>query len=172
MSNCNYNQAQDILTWIYGELKPAVAPIPANLIKFDQKPFKTAKDSLNDLGYVYVPTACQNKELCKVVIAFHGCEMTLADIKTAFVANTGLNQFAESNNFIVLYPQAKKSLLNPNNPKGCFDWWGYTSPITPIINSLKYATKQGKQMNSVWGMLNTLAGKKFEKIYPDYTIED
>jgi len=39
--------------------------------------------------------------------------MTLADIGTDFVENSGLNGWAESNNIIVLYPQAKKSTFSP-----------------------------------------------------------
>jgi poly(3-hydroxybutyrate) depolymerase len=58
--------------------------------------------------------------------------MTLADIGTEFVTNSGLNEIAESNNIIILYPQAKKSILNPSNPNGCFDWWGYTCNKTPL----------------------------------------
>ncbi len=32
--------------------------------------------------------------------------------------------WAEANNVIVLFPQAAKADLH-DNPKACFDWWGY-----------------------------------------------
>jgi len=104
MNNCNYDQSLDILTWIYGTLKPATTQVSTNLLRFDQGKFTASGDSLGDVGYVYVPTSCQQGTQCRVHIAFHGCKMTLADIGTEFVTNTGLNEIAEANNFIVLYP--------------------------------------------------------------------
>ena len=42
-----------------------------------------------------------------------------------FSRNAGYIAIAEANNIIVLFPQVVNSTLNP---KGCWDWWGYTSP--------------------------------------------
>lgn len=58
------------------------------------------------------------------------------------------NQWAESNSIIILYPQALATALNP---KGCFDWWGYTGA--------DYATKLGVQNLAVNGMVNWLFNK-------------
>lgn len=56
-------------------------------------------------GYLYVPTACQSKSTtCKLSIQFHGCQQTLADIGTDYVTKLGLNEIAEANNIIILYP--------------------------------------------------------------------
>lgn len=57
---------------------------------------------------------------CKLHVAFHGCEQTLADIGSDFVVSAGYNSWAEANNIIILYPQAADNLLNP---KGCWDWY-------------------------------------------------
>lgn len=69
----------------------------------------------------------------------------------------GLNEWAEANNIIVLYPQAVKTTLNP---QGCFDWyllvfilnnwgrWGYTG--------VDYATYFGAQMATVKNMMDYL----------------
>ncbi len=54
---------------------------------------------------------------------------------------TGINEIAEANNMIVLYPQIKKSIVDPVNPNGCFDWWGY-STFYPL--SQEWATQRGK----------------------------
>jgi hypothetical protein len=51
---------------------------------------------LTFIRYVYVPTACQQLQQCRVHISFHGCSMTIADIGTDFVENTGLNEIAEA----------------------------------------------------------------------------
>jgi len=105
--------------------------------------------SMNDVGYVYVPQSCQQGSTCRVHVAFHGCEQTLADIDTDYVTKTGFNAWADSNDIIVLYPQAKKS--QPANPKGCWDWWGYSGA--------DYAFKSGVQMEAVKAMLDRLANK-------------
>lgn len=110
-------------------------------------------------AYVYVPTACQNGEKCRVNIALHGCAQTLADVDDDFVTKTGINEIAEANNIIVLYPQAKKSMITPSNPQGCWDWWGYSDSF---LDKTKYVSKDGKQMNAIWEMVQDLcAGAKY-----------
>jgi poly(3-hydroxybutyrate) depolymerase len=52
--------------------------------------------------------------------------ISIEDIGNDFYTYGGYNEWAESNNIIVVYPQAVKSEFMPMNPSGCFDWWGYT----------------------------------------------
>jgi poly(3-hydroxybutyrate) depolymerase len=47
-------------------------------------------------------------------------------INDEFARNSGYNEVGEANNIIILYPQATVSYV-PNNPNGCWDWWGYTN---------------------------------------------
>lgn len=98
------------------------------LIEFEQSEFFPAGSlsstvSLDTTGYVYVPRQCETQE-CDLHVALHGCLQGKYKIGNIFAANTGYNQVADLNNFIILYPQAISSLLT--NPNGCFDWWGYT----------------------------------------------
>ena len=79
-------------------------------------------------------------------VAFHGCEMTVDDIGEQFTLLTGYNPWAAANDMVVLYPQAKRTALNP---KGCWDWWGYTG--------VDYASKVGVQMDAVDKMVTELA---------------
>jgi len=72
-----------------------------------------------------------------------------------------LNEIAEANDIIVLYPQAKASSFSPSNPNGCFDWWGYTTNSF-LSTGVKYATKAGPQMAAVAEMISTLAGTPFD----------
>ena len=49
-----------------------------NLYEFDQAEFFETLDrprevSMDDIGYVYVPTRCAAGAQCKLHIAFHGC---------------------------------------------------------------------------------------------------
>ena len=38
------------------------------------------------------------RPVCKLVVAFHGCEMDIPTIKDAYYVHSGLNQWAETNN--------------------------------------------------------------------------
>jgi predicted esterase len=105
--------------------------------------------SMNDVGYVYVPQSCQQGATCRVHIAFHGGLQTLDDIGTEYVTKTGFNNWADTNNIIVLYPQVKKTASN--NLQGFWDWWGYTGA--------DYAFKSGVQMAAVKAMLDHLTSK-------------
>lgn len=119
----------------------------ANLQAFDQTPYRSANDGLAETGAIYIPTACrkvQNPE-CEVHIALHGCHMSPEFIQMEFLLNSGLNEWAETNNIVVLYPSTKKS---ETNPSGCWDWYGYTGK--------NYLTRESKQMKALVTMLRAL----------------
>jgi poly(3-hydroxybutyrate) depolymerase len=40
-------------------------------------------------------------------------------VGTQYALTTGYNSWAAANDLVVLYPQARRTSLNP---KGCFDW--------------------------------------------------
>ena len=44
-----------------------------------------------------------------------------------FVIYSGYLQVADLNNIVVLFPQVGRSFGNPNNPWGCWDYYGYDS---------------------------------------------
>lgn len=147
MNNCNYDSAGTLLQNIYGTLTAAGTQVSANLKTFDQTAYGSSSAGMADQGYMYVPTSCQaNPSACKVHVAFHGCQMNYATIGTDFVQNSGLNEWAETNGIIVLYPQTETSMLT--NPEGCWDWWGYTGS--------NYALKAGAQMAAVHQMVAQL----------------
>jgi poly(3-hydroxybutyrate) depolymerase len=170
ISKCGYDQAGQILRHIYGEPKPAKAAHagkPGRLVAFSQVPFakaatdrameSTALDTayLAETGYLYVPPACDANETCKVHVVFHGCHQGAEmDKDNHFVLHTGYNEWADQYNVVLLYPQAsmgaiKNPNLNTSNPKGCWDWFGYTNA--------DYAYKNGYQMKAVKGMIDALA---------------
>lgn len=149
--DCDYDQAGDLLSFIYGPLKPAVAQPSGDYITFDQRPFTNDLQThgLEDSGVVYVPTACRSNGTaasgCRVHIAFHGCGQNRTMAGDAFIRETGFSRWADSNKIIVLFPQAATS---PFNPQGCWDWWGYTGR--------GYMTRQAPQINAVHRMLMRL----------------
>ncbi|KAM4038284.1 poly(3-hydroxybutyrate) depolymerase-like [Anomaloglossus baeobatrachus] len=149
INNCNYNGAYEALNHIYGGglQKPSSgAAFTGQLILFDQSEFfKLAAPStygMDSAGYVYVPSSCQSGAQCKLHIVFHGCLQGREKLGDKYARYTGYNQVADLNNFIILYPQAKSNMSNPN---GCWDWWGFSS--------YAYANKNGYQMTGVERMM-------------------
>ena len=92
-----------------------------------------------------MPTQCGTKT-CRLHVAFHGCNQTVEQIQDDFFHDAGYNRWAATNDVVVLYPQTK--LSPPFNPKGCWDFWGYSG--------LDYAVKQGTQMRAVKAMADRL----------------
>lgn len=101
-------------------------------------------------GYVFVPAQCAAMEPCTLHVSFHGCEQGYDSVGTDYVTNTGFNKWADTNNIIVLYPQAVSSSSNPSNPNGCWDWWGYNT-------ASNYDTKTGSQMSAIYSMMQLIA---------------
>ena len=150
VNDCDYDAAYKILKHLIFHnmsMKPRAHFNESNLIEFDQSkyvPIGTVprEISLDKIGYAYVPTRCRrthnNSECLNLHIVFHGCLQGRERIDAEFVRHSGYNEYAESNSIIIVYPQVISTALNP---KGCFDWWGYTGPA--------YASKLGPQMEFV-----------------------
>jgi len=158
INNCNMDGAGEALNWIYGTLKPKGTANSKNIISVDQSKFVPSGYTLSSLSmgpkaFAYVPTACQSgsEKKCYLHIAFHGCLQTISDIQDKFYTHAGYNEWAETNNIIVIYPQAVKSSFMPTNPNGCYDWWGYVNK--------DYAFKNGPQMQLVRKMAHSFIDK-------------
>jgi len=150
INNCQYDFAGTILKYLLGNLSSPVPAVSGNLVTITQTTFLPpsvlpSTAAIGPNAYLYVPTACQKTKGCRVHVAFHGCVQTLDDINTTFVTKTGYNEWAEANNIIVLYPQA---IVTKENPKGCWDWWGYTGSA--------YATQSGPQIITIKNMIDSI----------------
>lgn len=153
----DFDTAGVLLRHLYGPLQSKADERRGKIIAFDQARYTVQKPidiSMSDTGYLYVPEACFTLG-CKVHLAFHGCEQSADEIGTLFVESAGYNAWAETNGIIVVYPQARsRSYLSLGssrfffNPKGCWDWWGYTGH--------HYATRQSPQIESVKRMVDAL----------------
>lgn len=154
----DFDAAGELLGHLLGPLAPRRDTPGGALQAFDQSPFTPAPPhelSLADEGHVFIPQACRSGG-CRVHVAFHGCRQSSAQVGRRFVAGAGYNEWADGNRLIVLYPQAAPrhglawgSLRWVFNPKGCWDWWGYTDA--------RYATREGGQIEAVRAMLEQLA---------------
>ncbi|MFQ6022600.1 MAG: hypothetical protein ACE5NW_07760 [Acidiferrobacterales bacterium] len=152
INDCDYDQAGAILRHIYGDLNPpATSSNGGKIIEFSQAEFinNPRFHSMSNVGYIYVPKSCAQGDICKVHIAFHGCGQTMEKIGDRFYRRAGYNEWAATNNIIVLYPQLVE--LAWHNPEGCWDWWGY--------DNADYYNKKGPQMAAVMAMLKRLAAK-------------
>ena len=149
--DCDYDQAGALLAHIYGALKPRAAAAAGVYQEFDQRLFTRdlgADHGLSDFGLVYVPPMCRDGG-CRIHIAFHGCAQNRAAVGDAFVTDTGFARWADTNGFVVLFPQTATTAFNP---QGCWDWWGYTGRA--------YLTREGPQIEAVYRMAQRLASPR------------
>lgn len=138
---CGFDLAGALLTHLHGPLQPRAAQATGRLLAFDQTPFRAGPD-LGEQGYVYIPQACEAGG-CRLHLALHGCRMNHSAIGDAFVRRSGLNEWADSNRLVVLYPQTGGAAVN-----GCWDWWGYGGP--------GFGSRDAPQMRALMGMLARL----------------
>jgi poly(3-hydroxybutyrate) depolymerase len=148
-----YDSEQVWLTQWFGKLNPKnQGTLNGSMISFDQNAFapgdNAAAISMDQTGYAFVPADCASGAQCGLVLVLHGCEQYHGAVGSAFINDTGINQWADTNHIVVLYPQT--IAMNNSNPEGCWDWWGYLSA--------NYAQKSGPQMQALYAMVARVAG--------------
>ncbi len=186
INDCDYDAAGTMLRFFYrrpeATLNPPMDWNRQSLIAFDQTEFfpegtgrgdgGDGSISMNDIGHVYVPESCRAGATCRLHVALHGCEQYQERIEQEcgregrcpphlFFESAGYNEWAEANDIIVLYPQTiawDGPSLDRTNPKGCWDWWGFTGD--------GYATKNGKQIRAIKGMIDRLLGGSTTVVRP------
>lgn len=178
INGCKIDGAGKLLSWIYklpASAQPASETPSGSLKPFDQTPYRQQNvfDSLDKTGWLYVPKACEQKDAhCKLHVAFHGCEQGQNFVMgngqpygTVFVEQAGYNRWAESAGIVVLYPQvvpnSQASLGSAFgfNPKGCWDFWGYTTPAGDAWqfgSGLPFSRQEAPQMRAVKAMIDAL----------------
>lgn len=143
--NCKLDLAGKILQTFYGDLNPKVSTVKENLKSFSQADFRPKAALLGPQGWIYIPESCHQGNLCRLHMALHGCQMNPDFIQDQFAKFTGLNEWAESNKIVVMYPQTSKLL---KNPQACWDWFGMTGA--------DYVTKKGPQMQALMEMIQSV----------------
>lgn len=177
LTQCRLDAAGELLKWLYPstpEMQAGVANEPTSLKRFRQDRYgeRGVFNGLDNTGWLYVPKACERAGAnCRLHVAFHGCEQGQGfetdgqAFGTQFVAGAGYNAWAEGGRIVVLYPQVKPSTMGSlsspyrYNPKGCWDFWGYTSPMgdaSLFSNSPSFARKDAPQMKAVKAMIDDL----------------
>ncbi len=116
-------------------------------------------------GFLFVPQQCTGgaTQPCRLQVVLHGCEQSAETLGDEFYTKIGVNEWADANGIVVLYPQAHATTLaelppgSPltalyeANPNGCWNWWGYS-------DDERYLTKNGVQVDAIWKMVQRIEG--------------
>lgn len=152
-----FDAAGELLKHLIGPLAPRQAPQADRLRRFDQVPFlgaDPAASGMADSGYLFVPPDCEAGG-CRIHVAFHGCRQSDAQVGDRFARTAGYLEWAQGNRLVVLFPQVSPAfgwrggLSWIFNPRGCWDWWGYTGA--------DYDRRAGRQIRAVSAMVAQLA---------------
>ncbi|MBV2129819.1 extracellular catalytic domain type 2 short-chain-length polyhydroxyalkanoate depolymerase [Arsukibacterium indicum] len=135
IANCSYDAAGALLSHLLGKVNAKAANTTGSMRQVTQT---HAGTHLAETGFAYIPVQCAAGEPCALHISFHGCKQHAGVVDDAFITGTGLNHYADTNNLVILYPQAVASAFNPH---GCWDWWGYSTE--------HYITRQAPQLQAV-----------------------
>jgi hypothetical protein len=151
LNNCGIDIEHDFLTQFYGSLSPRNRSPQGSYVQFNQNAFcpgsNCAAISMDSTAWLYVPKNCADGQACKLVVALHGCLSNQETVGTLLVRDSGINEWADNNNVLVLYPQTIAS-VEPVNPEGCWDFWGYTDS--------NYAVQGAPQMKAIMGMVHQI----------------
>jgi hypothetical protein len=133
-------------------------PAPAatgRLVRFDQNRYVPGGSgpavSLGDEGFLYEPAACSDPATpCRLLVALHGCKQGYAyqGFGTTFIDTAHLDEYADTNHLLVLYPQAAPT-STLDNPNGCWNWWGY-------LGDTAYDRHGGRQIEALMNMVRAL----------------
>jgi poly(3-hydroxybutyrate) depolymerase len=151
---CDFDGAGAALQFIYHDTLNGrqTGALSGQVLNYSQADFGGKEIGLAPTGYLFVPAECAAGQTCGLHVAFHGCQMSYDFIGLDYVNDAGYNRWADTNNLIVLYPQTVATKeLSLYNPKGCWDWWGFTDSKT-------YDLRDGPQMKAVWNMMNRVMG--------------
>ena len=150
-----YDQPGAILSHIYGQLKAKTASLSAKPIAFNQRELAPSGIGMAETGYIYIPSSCQNAaaNTCKLHIVFHGCAQgaKATNVGDDVFTKVGYNEWADTNNIMVLYPQVDPTIVGPPDFLGCWDWVGYTG--------YDFQIKTGKQLSAIRAMVDRLTGQ-------------
>ncbi|MGZ5789843.1 MAG: extracellular catalytic domain type 2 short-chain-length polyhydroxyalkanoate depolymerase, partial [Burkholderiaceae bacterium] len=157
VNNCGTQDPEQVyLTQFYGTLNAKSTPstLGGTFIEFDQTEFVSgaamAANSLANSGWMYVPADCAAMKACKLEIVVHGCQQYYGTIGDKFIKTAGVNEWADTNHIIAVYPQTIASNSSPTNPNGCWDFWGYTG-----ANAVKKAGPQMSMIKQIVDRINS-----------------
>jgi len=158
IQHCNYDMAGEILSWVGAGSKAKVKSNNKHIYEIDQRKYApsgqtASRISMANFGYAYVPSKCRsNPSSCAIHVAYHGCVQSVSYIGMTFVQESGLNEHAEANGIVVIYPQSYNNLkLGLNYNTACWDWLGKYGA------GPHFDEKRGYQLEAVINMVKDYA---------------
>ena len=141
--NCGFDLAGAAVNTFYGPGLTRGVYNSSHLYSFDQAKYADVwQAGLSNRGWIYLNDACKaNPSACPVHVNIHGCSQSYDQIGNTYITEIGLNDWAEPNNVILIYPQ---TVAGSENIYGCWDFWGYTDQ--------NFAIKSGLQISAIWNM--------------------
>ncbi|MEC3958213.1 PHB depolymerase family esterase [Nocardia sp. CDC153] len=155
INNCDNDPEKEMLAKFFGSVSAPASTLNGKLIQFDQNAYapggSASAISMDDKGFAYVPQSCAGGTSCRLLVALHGCKQgyDYQSFGDTFMKDAYLNEYADTNNMIVLYPQAIP--LSNGNPNGCWNWWGFSGDAN-------YAWHGGKQIEAIMAMVRKISG--------------
>jgi len=165
IANCGYDAEALFLQTLLGSVNaPNDNALTGTLYSFSQDYYvnqtwgptysKAASIYMDTTGYLYVPQACASGQQCRLFAVLHGCQQYFGAIGLDMVTFSNMNEYADTNNFVVFYPQTIASSFVGPNPEGCWDWWGYVGPT-----KTQYVQRNGFQMKVLFDMMQAIGTK-------------
>ncbi len=127
INNCGIDPEGAMLGHLFGSVSAPAGSPSGTLSQFDQNAYVPGGE--RGVGEHGPPrdtlraAACASGASCRLMVALHGCLQSADSVGDAFARKSYLNEYGDTNNMIVLYPQATSRA--GSNPNGCWDWWGY-----------------------------------------------
>ncbi|MGZ3147143.1 extracellular catalytic domain type 2 short-chain-length polyhydroxyalkanoate depolymerase [Lentzea chajnantorensis] len=122
VNNCGTaDPVREMLGHLFGSVAAPASSLTGKLVQFDQGRYapggNAAAISLGRDGFAYVPRACETGP-CKLMVTLHGCYQYHGLVGNALMDKGYLNEYADTNRMIVLYPQATTMTGNPRGVLG------------------------------------------------------
>lgn len=152
VNNCGYDLSGDLLRRFYGaKLMPRVtATAPLQWVRqwnYLPSGSVTSDSTLLEWALVYVPHACSAvPSSCRIHINYHGCSYNRWYDRLLWAKNIDLNEYAEANGLVIVYPQAGGS---DSIGEGCWNWASYADD--PLFD-----TRGGIQLNTVISLVDDI----------------
>jgi len=127
VNNCGYELSADMLRHFFGELSEPAATDSSSLWWYDQHAYipqgwneTWVSHGLWKWGFAYVPKSCLGMlSSCRIHVHYHGCIGKKWFRRHLWSRLLGVDNFAETNRLIVLYPQAAG---DKQTGVGCWNW--------------------------------------------------
>lgn len=159
LNNCGDDPEGAMLGHLLGGVRSPATTAGGRLMSFDQTSYvpggaDPSTISMGRTGFVYVPGSCSTGSACTLMVALHGCLQSYdnAAVGNKFLMDAHLNEYADTNNMVVLYPQATATSWFGGNPQGCWNWWGY-------LGDTRYDIHGGAQLQTIVNMVHALSGR-------------